>query len=198
MSSKTTGNNMNKPVLMQHDLYLTGYIEDPEKYVEWFELFGGSTKNDIIKIHINSYGGNLYTAIQILTAMSESEANIICSVEGACMSAATLVFLHGDSFYISPYSAFMFHNYSSGTYGKGGEVVAQVTFEKNLFGELMRKSYEGFLDVKEIEDIIEGKDIWMGAEEVANRLEKLQTKNEPAKPITNTKPKPRTRQKKAQ
>ena len=188
----------NKPIMMQHDLYLTDAIESPDKYIEWFELLHNSTKNDIIKIHINSPGGNLYTTVQLLTAMSESDANIICSVEGACMSAATLIFLTGDSFYISPYAAFMFHNYSTGLYGKGGEIVAQVNFEKELFGNLMRKSYENFLEPKEIEDIIEGKDLWLGAEDVVERLKKMQgaEKLEESAEAKN-KPKPKPRAKKA-
>jgi ATP-dependent protease ClpP protease subunit len=103
--------------------------------------------------------------------MQESNANIVCSVEGICMSAATLIFLSGDRFELSDHTMFMFHNYSSGTIGKGGEMYDQITHFRAWSEKLFNSFYRDFLTPEEIKSMLDNKDIWLDAEEVAKRLE---------------------------
>ena len=112
----------------------------------------------------------MFTAIQFLRVLSETEATIAVSVEGACMSAATLIFLCGDQFEVSSHSMFMFHNYSSGVEGKGGEMYDRIQHEKTWSEKLLRDIYSDFLTEKEIVSILDNKDIWMDGEEVIKRL----------------------------
>jgi ATP-dependent protease ClpP protease subunit len=97
---------------------------------------------------------------------------VVASAEGACMSAATMIFLSADRYEISEHSLFMFHNYSGGTFGKGGEMYDQLTKERKWSEKIIRKLYEGFLTPDEIRSILDNKDIWMDGEEVMKRLEK--------------------------
>lgn len=99
-----------------YEFYLSGEITSPDNYVEWFNTIRHAQEDDTIKIYINSGGGDLFTGIQFLRVLSETEALVIVSVEGLCASAATLVFLAADVFEISPHSSFLFHNYSSGVW----------------------------------------------------------------------------------
>jgi ATP-dependent protease ClpP protease subunit len=94
----------------------------------------------------------------------------MASVEGACMSAATIVFLMSDSFEISAHSMFMFHNYSGGTMGKGGEMIDQIKHERKWSEGLLQEIYSDFLKPDEIQAILDNKDIWMTGNEVVNRL----------------------------
>ena len=151
---------------------MVGEITTPDDYVEWYEIIRNATENDVIKIHINSPGGNLFTAVQFMRVMGESQARIIASVEGACMSAATMVFLSADGFEISEHSMFMFHNYSGGTIGKGGEMYDNIMYERKWSDKFMRSVYSGFLTDIEIKSMLENKDIWMDPEEVFKRLNK--------------------------
>jgi len=162
-----------KSLVQQHDLYLTGEIKSSDQYTDWFELLRSAGKSDIIKIHINCYGGDLFTAVQLMRCITESNGNIVTSVEGACMSAATMIFLASESFEVSDHSAFMFHNYSGISIGKGGEMFAQVSFEKKLFDKLMNKVYSEFLSETEIKDILEGRDLWLDGDEVITRLKSM-------------------------
>jgi ATP-dependent protease ClpP protease subunit len=155
-----------------HTLYLCGELDAPNEYVDWFEIIRNANETDIIKIHINSPGGNLFTAVQLMRVMAESQANIIASVEGACMSAATMIFLAADGFEISENSMFMFHNYSGGTIGKGGEMYDNIMYERKWSDKFMRSVYSGFLTDIEIKSMLENKDIWMEPEEVFKRLNK--------------------------
>tara|TARA_B110000503_G_scaffold142685_1_gene240347 strand:+ start:810 stop:1397 length:588 start_codon:yes stop_codon:yes gene_type:complete len=153
-----------------HDFYLTGEIKEASEYIEWFDTIRNSTSKDLITIHINSFGGDIFTAIQMIRAIQETEAFVTCSVEGACMSAATMIFLQGTTYEVSEHSMFMFHNYSGGTIGKGGEMYDNIIHEKKWSEKLLREIYEDFLTESEIESILNNKDIWMDSDEVIERL----------------------------
>lgn len=159
-----------KPLAHLHTFYLSGEIKEPEHYCELFDTIRNASEHDIIKIHMNSSGGHLFTAIQFMRVMSESPAQIICSVEGACMSAATMIFLSGNMYEISEHSMFMFHNYSSMIVGKGGEMYDNIIHERKWSEKIMRKVYSDFLTEQEIKSILDNKDIWMDGEEVLKRL----------------------------
>jgi ATP-dependent protease ClpP protease subunit len=168
-------NSFSKPVAQLHEFYLSGPVLDAEEYIDWFDCIRNASAVDTIRIYINSPGGDLYTTLQFLRVMSDTEATIVTSVEGACMSAATMIFLHGHTHEITPHSLFMFHNYSAGTFGKGGEMYDQLQFERRWSENFMSAVYKDFLSADEIQSMLNNRDIWMTSDEVAQRLEKLQT-----------------------
>ena len=169
---------VNKPINQLHSFYLSGNIEDPSEYIAWFELMRNAGEHDVIQININSYGGDLFTAIQFMRAIADTQAHVICSVEGACMSAATMIFLCADTFEVSEHSMFMFHNYSSATFGKGGEMFDNIIHERKWSEHLLNRVYDGFLNKEEIASLLHNKDIWMDGEEVLKRLNERQKKFE--------------------
>jgi ATP-dependent protease ClpP protease subunit len=179
---------VNKSINSLHSFYLSGSIDEPSDYVAWFEIMRNAGEGDVIQIHINSYGGDLFTSIQFLRAIADTPAHVICSVEGACMSAATMIFLAADTFEVSEHSMFMFHNYSSMTHGKGGEMYDNILHERKWSEHLLKRIYDGFLHDSEIESLLANKDIWMDAAEVLKRLTERQKKFEKlAKAKTNEK-----------
>jgi ATP-dependent protease ClpP protease subunit len=161
-----------KAIAHLHEYYLVGEIEEASKYTEWFNQIRHYPENDLVKIYINSCGGDLWSAIQFMRVIRECKAPVMVSVEGACMSAATIVFLMADEYEISAHSMFMFHNYSGGTIGKGGEMIDQIKHERKWSESLLNEIYSNFLNSDEIQAILDNKDIWMGGEEVVNRLNK--------------------------
>jgi ATP-dependent protease ClpP protease subunit len=154
-----------------YEFYLSGEIEDASEYSEWFDIIRNARLGDVVKIYINSCGGDLYTALQFLRVLSESSAHVITSVEGACMSAATMIFLHGDEFEVTPHSLFMFHNYSAGVFGKGGEMFDQLQFERAWSENFLREVYHDFLTPDEIKSMLDNKDIWLTSEQVLARID---------------------------
>lgn len=168
--NKQNERSFSKPLVHAHEFYLSGTIEEADEYIEWFDTIRHASENDLIKIYINSYGGDLFTAIQFYRVLNETPATVAISVEGACMSAATMIFLCGDSYEVSDHSMFMFHNYSGGTMGKGGEMLDQLQHERIWSEKLLREIYDGFLTTKEIDAMLNNKDIWMDGDEVIKRL----------------------------
>lgn len=172
VKTKTHSNGYfpSKPIGEVHEFYLTGYIEEPENYLEWFDAIRHAGENDIIKIYINSYGGDLFTAIQFMRVLADTQATVICSVEGACMSAATMIFMCASQFEVTPHSVFMFHNYSGGAIGKGGEMIDQLLHERKWSERLMNEIYKDFMTEAEIKAMLENKDMWMDGEDVVVRM----------------------------
>ena len=189
-SGNTTKAFINKPITTLHTFYLSGTIEEPSEYIAWFEIMRNASEHDVIQIHINSYGGDLFTAIQFLRAIADTPAHVICSVEGACMSAATMVFLTADTFEVSEHSIFMFHNYSGGTIGKGGEMIDQLQHERKWSQHLLSRIYADFLTEPEIKSLLDNKDIWMDGEQVLKRLNARHEKYEKAATKKPAKAKP--------
>ena len=181
------GNVYEKPVARMFDLYLTGDIKEAKEYQDWNQIMRTTSENDAIVLHINSGGGDMFTCIQLLRSMADSPATIVASVEGMCMSAATLLFLSADVCEISEHSHFMFHTYSSGNWGKGSEQLASVTADDKWARHLFNTVYKNFLTTQEIKEIVDGKDLWMNAAEVKKRLEERKKKGLKAKGATKPK-----------
>jgi len=156
-----------------YEFYLSGTITGPEDYIEWFNTIRSAGPQDEVKIYINSRGGDVNCALQFMRVLSETQATVICSVEGCCMSAATMIFLCADVFEVTPHSLFMFHNYSGGIFGKGGEIYDQAVFEREWSKQFLQHIYKNFLTNKEIDSLLENKDLWLHSQEVSNRVEKL-------------------------
>ena len=188
----------NRPTGQILDFYLNSAIGNPEEYAEWNQILRSSGEQDVVYLHINCYGGQALTAVQLMRAISESRATVVASVEGACMSAATFLFLMADVCEISDHSIFMFHNFSGGTIGKGNEMMAQVHHNDKWARNLMESIYQDFFTQEEIDSILEGKDYWLSPDEVTERLQKRNDILEKQKIADETPEKPtRKRAKKA-
>lgn len=153
------------------DFYLLGSIGEASEYIDWFQKIRSARQTDLINIHINCPGGNLFTTVQFLQVLEECKAHLTMNVSGACMSAATLIFLQGDDFVINEHSAFLFHNYSGGMIGKGGEMYSNVVHDRKWSEKLFSSQYQDFLTTEEISQLVDDKDIWMDANTVVERLQ---------------------------
>ena len=153
-----------------YTFHLKGDIKGPEQYVEWIDIINNTTENDTITIHINTPGGDVTTALELMNALKMSKAFINMVISGQCCSAGTMLMTCGHSFVIDEFCTFMFHNYSGGTFGKGNEMHSQISFEKKWSENLMKKIYKDLLKPAEIKRLLEGQDYWMTSEEVGVRL----------------------------
>jgi ATP-dependent protease ClpP protease subunit len=172
MMSSSTASVTEKTLSTAYKFYLSGPIGNPSQYTQWFETIRSAGETDVVLLYINSQGGDLFTAIQFMRVMAETKATVVASVEGLCMSAATLIFLSAKHWEISKHSMFMFHNYSGVVLGKGGEMYDQVIHSKSWSERLWRDTYNDFLTDAELNTMLENKDIWLTGEEVEHRLKK--------------------------
>lgn len=153
-----------------YHFYIIGSIDGPEKYMDLIHTLKTVEDHDTIFIYINSYGGNLYTTIQLINAIKNCAGTVVTCLEGEVISAATLIFLAGHKHIINDSGSFMVHKYSHAVEGKGSDVASQVKFTERYFEELAFKTYADLMDNSEIEQMLEGKDFWFSSREVYDRL----------------------------
>lgn len=158
------------PVTIHH-FYMIDEIGEPSKYLDLINTLKTAEAHDTIFIYLNTPGGYLNTAIQIMSAMKQCNGTVITSMEGEVCSAGTLIFLSGDKYVIHPNSTFMIHNYSAWMGGKGHEIAAYAKYKEQYAKELMNDVYKDFLTEDEVEEVLDGKDIWLSSSSVIKRLE---------------------------
>ena len=98
------------------DLYIFGDI-CKDAWPEYGETSGVSIVNqlkaldvDRINVHINSYGGDVSEGLAIYNVLREHKAEIVTICDGFACSAASVVFMAGDTRRMSPASLLMIHN----------------------------------------------------------------------------------------
>jgi ATP-dependent protease ClpP protease subunit len=160
------------PTGLEHAFYLVGEITEAEDYTDWFHIIRLAAPEDIVKIYINSPGGSLFTGIQLLRVLRETRAKVVVVVEGNCASAATIPVMVADEIQVSDHSVFMFHNYSGGIIGKGGEMYKQIMHQYAWSKKLLEDVYRNFLTQEEINRILENDDVWMDEETFFARIQK--------------------------
>lgn len=155
-----------------HHFYLYGEIEDNiERYSDLLNIIKTSSESDLIYIYVNSEGGSMRMALQIVNSMLASSAKIITCLEGEAMSAATMIFLAGEEYVVNPNCTFMVHTYSGGMRGKGNELLSQLEHVHANVKKVLRSFYAKILTDAELEQVSDGRDIWMDSEELIQRLE---------------------------
>jgi ATP-dependent Clp protease protease subunit len=70
----------------------------------------GQYKGKDINVWINSYGGDVYAASRIYTALKEHKGKVKVKIDGAAISAASVIAMSGDEILMSPTSIMMVHN----------------------------------------------------------------------------------------
>lgn len=154
-----------------HHFYLYGIIEDDiSMYSDMLNVLRSANENDTVVVYINSEGGTLRMALQIANAMLSTPAKVITSLDGDAISAATFIFLAGEEYIINPNCSFMIHNYSGFVHGKGHELVSQINHTGATVSKMMRFFYEKLLTEEELNDVCNGKDLWMDSDELMKRL----------------------------
>lgn len=152
------------------DIYLTDSIEAPNEYNELCHVLRTAYKEDTVTLYINNGGGYVDSGFMIINAIKESQAKVTAKLSGTVASVSTIIALSCDEVEIDNYIQFMIHNYSGGAQGKGHEMKAQMEFTDAQLNKAFTEIYGGFLTEHEMELVIAGKDIWMGKEELSNRL----------------------------
>ena len=157
----------------RYTVYIFDEITKPSEFIDICDLLDNANEGTTITFKINSPGGYLHTIITILDHIKNTKATTIAECSGIVASAATVWALACDALYIADYTTFMQHTYSSGPYGKGHEVVADVAHESKNLGEFIHTYYKKFLSKKEIRRLLKGEDFYFTKSEVEERWERV-------------------------
>jgi ATP-dependent protease ClpP protease subunit len=160
-----------------YNIYLTAEISDAHNYVSALGVINDADDDDSIILHLNSYGGNLWTALQFINTIGNCNATIIASAEGQIHSAASLIFLSAPQWVVHTNTAMLCHWFSSAECGKGQEIRASVEFHDKYFKDLYRRLYKDFLTAEELENMFNGQDLWLHGEDIVRRMKRINAAN---------------------
>jgi len=152
-----------------YHFYIHGDIGDSSGYIDLLDTLYNASANDVVILHLNTGGGYLDTAIEIIHAMSSTDATVVTSADGLVASAGSLIFFAGAAFIIGSFCEVMLHDGSSGSMGKINETLKSAEFLSKRLSNLYHKVYGRFFTHDEVESVLNGSDLYLDADDV-NRL----------------------------
>ena len=159
----------------QIKVYLDEDIKAPRYYRGVVDKVSSLGEGDQAIYYVSSPGGRMDGMISLIEANRETDADILCVIVGECHSAASMFALTCPNISVSPSASMMVHFVSFGAGGIASHVKANVDHTLDFCSNYFRDIYEGFLTEQEMDLCINsGKEIWMQAEEIVQRLENRQ------------------------
>lgn len=153
-----------------HHIWLNSEIESADKYVDIFDCLMQATEGDVVAVHINSPGGDLDTALQIIDAIESTPATTIAFLEGQACSAGSMIAMACENVEVSEYAYMMIHTFNQGISGKFSDIQNSTDFHRKWWKEVFEKLYADFCTPEEIESVLAGHELWLDADEIVERF----------------------------
>lgn len=127
-------------------------------------------ENDTLEVMISSPGGYTDDLMKIENAIRSNFYGRTKTVLNAYgYSCGAMIFLFGDERIIYENSQLMFHNITTGTYGKLSDVENQIQHDKKYFENYIAYTLRPYFTKTEIKDLMQGKEFWLDALEICER-----------------------------
>jgi len=154
-----------------YHFYLHGAIEGSEDYIDLLDALYNATHSDIIILHLNTPGGYLDTAVEIIHAIAQTEATVVGSADGLVASAGSLIFFACHTFILGEFCEVMLHDGSGGEGGKINENLKSAIFTSQRLSNIYHKVYGRFFSEEEVQAVLDGADLYLSAEDVELLIE---------------------------
>lgn len=174
-SGKMLGYSVNSFVVNTYTVPLDEAIVDPAYYRSVVNMLYRAGEHDTVVFIINSPGGRLNGLQSLLDAVQSTNAKTAACIVGECHSAASIFALHCDVIDVGVNATMLCHNVSYGYSGKGSDVLSHVEHISAISEKLFRRTYKYFLTEKEIQEVLAGRELYLEAEQIAERSQKKQS-----------------------
>lgn len=137
-------------------------LKDVEK--EILEMYKSHNfHKEYIYLHINSYGGCVFSCLSIIDTINNLKVPVVSIVEGAAASAATMISIVCDQRLIHQNAYMLIHQLSSSYWGKMDQIEEEITNLKELM-EKIKQIYNKHSNInnQQIDDILKH-DYWWNA-----------------------------------
>lgn len=153
-------------------VHLNEPIKLPDYYSQFFDMCLRASEHDQIELVISSPGGTIAGMSYIIEALRLTDASTRAIIVGEASSAASMIALSCDSVLVTDSSEMLCHSLRGGYGGKMADVVAYAQHNEKMSDNLVNTVYRGFLEPEEIREMQSGKEIYLCADEIRERLEK--------------------------
>jgi len=156
------------PIVNQITLYLSTFEENKVNLAEIIQELRTLDPGDNVKLIINSPGGYVTEGASLINTLLSLNVDIETTLLAQGASMGALVFCIGDRRVIYETSEIMFHNFSGGYVGKGGEIKDYISHKYKHFNNFF-KAFAIGLSNTEMQKMFDGKEYWFDAEEMCRR-----------------------------
>lgn len=154
-----------------HILYVSEEIRQDNDLDEVLYALRQSGGDDILEMRINSPGGECPAGQKIVATVEElfGPERSISVMDPEAASMAVYLFLACGVRVVYPHSECMIHHYSMWVGGKGQEVGSRYESADKILKDYMKFWLSPHFSKKEIKQIINGSDFYVGSEEMCER-----------------------------
>ena len=131
------------------------------KYVN--EIYTISDNKPNILLHINSYGGDVYSVLSVIEHIKNLNVKVTTICEGYVASAGVLLSMAGHRKIIRKHSYMLIHEISSECWGKYSDMVDEMKNNKKLMKDLinyMKEACNGKLPEDKLDDLLKHDISW--------------------------------------
>lgn len=155
-------------------IYLTDEgVNGTAEHLDQLEAILDATQNDVIEVYcLGCGGGSADSIIMLLNALAQSPAHTVTILEGHNASAASMPMMVTDEVRIGMYSSVMFHNVAGGVIGNMTNTAEAAKFYEQNYNRFFADLYNGFFSEEELSSIRQGREIYLDAESIQERLDK--------------------------
>lgn len=169
-------------------VFIDEEIKEPSYYSKIFSMLMDASDHDIVDFFIASPGGRIDGLSVILEGIKMTDAHTRAVILSSAHSAASVLALHCDEVIVTDSAEMLVHSCRYGAGGKSADVEAHVLHNKKTSERLIRNTYQGFLSPQELQEMLNGREIYLTAEDIRTRLkdkiafDKAADSKEPQKP----------------
>jgi len=118
-----------------------------------------------IYLHINSYGGCIFSALNVIDYIESCQVSVYTIIEGSTASAGTLISVCGKKRFIRPNAHMLIHQLSSECWGKMSEIEDEFSNLKSIMVRL-KTIYKDHTVIpkKELKRLLKH-DLWLSSEQ---------------------------------
>lgn len=143
---------------------IDNYIESVSQFSTAIQVLENAKEDDEVVVYLQTGGGSVHAGEAFIHALRKCAAPVHMIATGGVHSMGTQILLEADSIELSYGFNACIHCGSDGAYGNVNEYVAKSKFDIDFRNKQFRDVYEGFLTEKELDAMLDGKDIWLDAE----------------------------------
>lgn len=165
--------HVNQEVKSTYTIYLGDTVgHNSARYLKLLQTLKNAQEGDIIHIHMSNFGGACHVGFRIAHNIKASKAKVHMHVEAPCYSMGAILAVCGDELTMCPGTFLMFHNYSGGESGKGGEMKMAIKEYSKHFRDSLEYFCSPFLTEDEITKLVKDIDVYIHARNYKKRAKR--------------------------
>ena len=155
-------------------IFLQKEIDSIEHHMDQIEAIRDAQEGDLVEVYcISNCGGYIDTIVPLCNALATTPAHTVCYVEGHNSSAGTFPAMICQETRVGVYASFMLHcAQGGGGYGTLVNNAESARFFEKQYRQLLEDVYYGFISPEEAKALHEGRELYLDAEAIRERLQR--------------------------